>query len=651
MNANRPSADCPDTAPHRRIRLLLGIALAAVFLLGLTLGIRQIASPDIGWHLSYARWMQAHGSVPQTDPLTYTVADRSALNLQWLFQLILEGARRAGGTTLLTAGTAVLTLLFGGLMLLRSAQRTGRLPIASVPLLLLFFLGTHWEPRPHLFSWLAGSAILLILETHHRGSRRWLPLLPVVMVLWVNLHSLFILGAVILGSYAAAHLWGVLTGRQQTDRHLLFWSAVAVLSCLLNPYPIRAFVLPFMQFADIQGGAVFKSAVTGTAEFTTPFSLTGFRDAERLILLQPLLWWQLFAGLALAGFAGAWKRTTLAERILFAGFLYLFAIANKNFGYFAMVCFPPAAAGLDRLGRTLARRAAPRAAAAGLTACLLISLALIPFTLSGRLYDMAWMPHRPGTGFNADVLPVGACEFINRHRIRGRVLNSWDDGGYIAWATRQPVFIYSRGRVMGREFYSEYTAAKQPDGLAAVLKKWNPQLALVRFQNAPVWLHQLSRNPDWRMVYADRRTALFCSSSVAPHVPALPPPKPGVDFPAFDPANLPRRVAEVTALPPAGLLQRLAGSSAWPLEPIDRSSFYLDTGQWAACIGVSLDGLRRSGFAVPELLLNLGHALDAVGRYDSADPCYNAFLRVRDDAETARVIAGIRARRQHRNGL
>ncbi len=626
------------------MRLLLYTALGAVFLLGLATGFRQIASPDIGWHLSYARWMQEHGSVPQTDPLTYTVPDRSALNLQWLFQLLLEAARRAGGTAAIVGGTGLLTLLFGGLLLWRSARREGTLPAASVPLLLLFFLGTHWEPRPHLLSWLLGSAVLLILEARQRGSRRGLPLLPVIMVLWVNIHSLFILGPVLLGSYAAAHLWNVLIGKQRIDRALLLWSGIAVLSCLLNPDPIRAFVLPFMQFADIQGGAVFKSAVSGTAEFTTPFSLAGYRDAGRLILLQPLLWWQLFAGLALAGFAGAWKRTSLAERILFAGFFYLFAIANKNFGYFAMVCFPIAAQGLDRLAHRLGRRAA----AAGLSACLGISLALIPLTLSGRLYDLAWMPHRPGTAFNPDILPVGACDFINRNRIRGRILNSWDDGGYIAWATRQPVFIYSRGRVMGRAFYREYTAAKQPGGLTAALRKWNPQLALVRFQNAPVWLHHLSRNPDWRMVYADRRTALFCRESAAPHVPALPPPEPGVDFPAFDPDRLPQRVDAATALPPAGLLRRMTGSRGWPLEAMDRSSFYLDTGQWAACIGVSLDGLFQSGFAVPELLLNLGHALDAVGRYASADQCYNAFLRARDDAETARVIAGIRARRTQR---
>jgi hypothetical protein len=211
------------------------VALILVLALGVVLGWRQIVSPDLGWHLSYARWICENRSVPDTDPLTYTVADRSAMDLQWLFQLGLRTAMAIGGTTAVVAGTILLTLLFAGLLLVR-VRRYGRgLTNFALPLILLFFLGNSWEMRPHLLSWVLGSLVLLVLEERARGNGRWLFVLPLVMVAWVNMHSLFILGLVIIGAHAAAATALAVLGRQEFDWRLLRWSALSVFSCLLNP--------------------------------------------------------------------------------------------------------------------------------------------------------------------------------------------------------------------------------------------------------------------------------------------------------------------------------------------------------------------------------------------------------------------------------
>jgi hypothetical protein len=376
------------------------------------------------------------------------------------------------------------------------------------------------------------------------------------------------------------------------------------------------------------------------------------------VLFQPRLWWQLFTVFALASLLGAWKRARLAEWILFAGFFYIFWRANKNFGYFVMAAFPMIAAGLDRTGRMI-RDALSRKGADGrntqepsqappfwLGGCALACLVLIPMAFSGWLYDLAWTPVQRGTSFNKSVLPLEACDFIKEKGIEGRLLNSWSHGGYIAWATGQKVFIYSHGEVMGPAFYDEYVDSKQPQGFEAALAKWKPTVVVVPFKLSPYWLYHLNQAKDWRMVLATEHTALFLHASVAPHVPSLPKPQAGVEYPVFEDAVSERLIREAASADPAGPWAWLQGSGAYPNREMTLSAFYLQTGKVDACIGLCLEGLRKTSFLVPDLMLNLGHALNARRRYELADLCFDAFLRVDSDPVIAQEITHVRRARR-----
>ncbi len=642
------------STPRTRPAVLL--ALGALALLGVALGWREVTSPDLGFHLATARWILEHGWVPGTDMLTYTVGDHAYVDLQWLYQLVVHALLAAGGSVALVALTTAATLAFAGLLLARAARRDGALGTGALLLVLLFLLGNHWEPRPHLFSWLYGSLVLWILEEHGRGARRWLPALPAVMVLWVNTHSLFVLGLVAIATCAGSHVLLVLSGRaKRLDRGLLAWSAVAVGACLLNPYHVRGLLFPLVQLADIQGSSAYKDPLTGIAEFRPPFSLDGYRVGGRLVVLQPLLAMQLFAALAVLGLAGARRTVRLAEAILFAGFLYVFASAGKNFGYFALVAVPVAAGGLDRLAATATawcRRMAGRAPGpptapgrAGAVAVSISALLLALLAGTGRLYALAWADHRPGATFNASFLPIEEARFLRDRGVEGRLLNTWNDGGWLAWATGLPVAVYSHGEVMTQEFYRRYVRAKTPDGFAAALDEWRPTVAVVPFRTADYWLFHLSQARDWRLVLANAHRAVFLHDSVAPGVPALPPPRAGVDYPGIPAVQLEPRVREAAARPPAGPAARLRGAAAFPTDATARAGFWAQTGQFDAAIGVALAALAETPHAVPDLLLILGHSLEAQGRHALADVCFDAFLRHDADSALAASIGQVRRMR------
>lgn len=619
---------------------LLWLALGFCLALGVLLGWRQIASPDIGFHLSTARWIVEHRAFPSTDLFSFTFQGHPYVDLQWLFQLVMYGANAVGGTGLIIATKILVTLTFWALLVLRARRIKGEIPWSVPLLLLLVALGDYFEERPHIFSWVYGSLVLLILEEFSRGNRRWLPALPIVMALWVNTHQLFVLGLVLIGVYVVYDL----RKGSGVDRKLLASAALSVAACLINPYGFKALLFPLTLFGEIQSSHVFAGATTGIAELQPPFSLSLYYLAGRFVLFQPPLYWHLYTLLIVIGLIGAWKKTRLPDLILWAMFTYVFSMAHKNFGYFVMATFPLATVGIDRaIVWARARRAAESSAAAdGPRLLLWIPIAsvivLVPLVFSGRLYKLGWNDVPMRAGFNSRFLPVEASEFLDSHRIEGKVLTTFAYGSYVHWATRLPVSIYGIEEVFGPEFYQEYLASLTPQGLPAFISKWNPTIAVVSIVEAPYWIYYLSANADWRLVQFNENAAVFLHKSVA-GPPELPDPRAGKDFPAHTRDEMKHVLSETVAKPEMTFGAWWQGSGAFQQDRIRLATLYLYTGRLEACVNTGIDALAHAPIRVRELLTILGTAFNAGGDYELSDLSYSGVLSSPDtDAQTRQQI-------------
>lgn len=618
-------------APHDETALLWG-AIALCFGLGALLGWRQIASPDIGFHLSTARWMVEHRAWPSVDTFSFTFAGHPYIDLQWFFQILLYAANALGGTALIIALKIAVTLAFWALLVVRARRVTGRLPWSAPLLLIVVALGDYFEERPHIFSWLYGSLVLLILEEFARGNRRWLPALPVILVFWVNTHQLFVLGLVLIGVSTA---WELRKGAS-ADRRLLVCAALSVAACLVNPYHVKALLFPLTLWGEIQSGHVFASASTGITELQSPFSTSLYFLSGRFVLFQPPLYWHLYTALAFVGIVGAWRKARVPDLVLWALFAYVFSMAHKNFGYFVMATFPLASVGIDRvvswLGRSIGARGSSQTAAVPLSrpralpwSAIVIVVALVPLILSGRLYKLGWIDAPIRAGYNRRFLPVEAAQFLNDHRIQGKVLTTFGYGSYMLWATRLPVSIYGIEEVFGPEFYSEYLASLGPQGFQAFLARWTPTIAVVS-PEAPYWTYYLSMQPVWRLVQFNENAAVFLHESVA-GPPALPSPKPGIDYRSHTRDQMKRVITEASNRSDMTVRAWFQGHEALQQARIRLSAFYLYTGWLEACVSTGIDGLAASPVRVIEQLLVLGNAFNVMGDYELSDLCFAGVLK------------------------
>ena len=193
-----PSA---PSSPRRRI------PQRAIEFVGIVIGIALVAavaraadlSNDEFWSLATGQWMLAHHAFMGLDPFSYTESHRRWVTDEWGSEIVLASLFRTFGN----AAYSLYAMVLGGLCLITSAAyarslgaRGGRV-VVIVILLAVGIAGVVAGDRGLDFS-LVWLPLELLLLSKARVNPRWLLLLPVVCLLWVNTHGSILLGLFVL---------------------------------------------------------------------------------------------------------------------------------------------------------------------------------------------------------------------------------------------------------------------------------------------------------------------------------------------------------------------------------------------------------------------------------------------------------------------
>jgi hypothetical protein len=159
---------------------------------------------DTGWHIRNGERILASGSLPHTDPFSFSKPNAPWVAWEWGSDVLMGAVYRLGGM----AGVALLygSCIAGSVwMWFRLTRAIG----GSFLIACLFFVPmlstttVHWLARPHIFSWLLLLGTVWLCERLPRRLERWhIALVVAVAALWANLHASFLLAPVIAGVYA-----------------------------------------------------------------------------------------------------------------------------------------------------------------------------------------------------------------------------------------------------------------------------------------------------------------------------------------------------------------------------------------------------------------------------------------------------------------
>ncbi len=236
-------------------RALLLLMVAAAFLLGC----QQLSDADFWWQLRSGQLILEQRRIPSVDPFNFASADRPWVDLSWLFQVVLAAAFAAGGVPGAIVMTAAVCAAAIAVVLIVRDRRAPSWLAAACWLPATALMSARFVPRPEIFSVLAMALYLtVLLKADDRPALAWL--LPLIQVLWVNTHGLFVLGPIILLAYLADRVARSVLGIGESGRkkwwaHLGGASVLAGIACLANPYGLRGRSSRSSCFPRLQPGA------------------------------------------------------------------------------------------------------------------------------------------------------------------------------------------------------------------------------------------------------------------------------------------------------------------------------------------------------------------------------------------------------------
>ena len=214
-------------------RLWLVVVLGAIGVMELA----QVSNAvDLAYHLKVGELIVAERAVPRTDVLAWTTAGRPWLDQNWGAQVAMYGIWRLGGFPLLTVASALCTVGAWALVAAACRRRTASLRlIAGAVLAGYLAAAAGFSARPQMFSLLLFAAELYLLEVARTRPRAALAI-PLLMVLWANLHGAFVVGVGLLVIEVTVAVWR--RDRPRAARYLLA-TAASVAALLVNPWGPR----------------------------------------------------------------------------------------------------------------------------------------------------------------------------------------------------------------------------------------------------------------------------------------------------------------------------------------------------------------------------------------------------------------------------
>ncbi|WP_029770634.1 hypothetical protein [Pseudogulbenkiania sp. MAI-1] len=427
----------------------------------------RFEDPDLYWHLKTGELIFSMGSLPWHDVFTYTNHGNQWVLSEWLSQWIFYMLYRMGGLNGVGAFTA-LVYVFCWVVTYKSCRDVLGDEGKAVVVTLLFCSFMGWvAPRPHIFTFLFFSILLrqLFLFKYFRIDRGML-FIPLIMLLWANLHGGFFIGLVLMAVFISAE-WGKHLYADATDcieihrlKKLSFFALIGLLATAVNPQGFHYWLYPYQAIVS-----------SGDTQFINEWQSPNFHK----------LFFQYFLVMVFAFFACmvySSRKPDLTEIGVSLVFISGAFVSVRNLPLAALVMAPFFAAFyrylnlsgfLAKLNRSTSpdARRGPVAVTIGWMlaagnkqvgrAETVMNWAMLLLALFAILLLYPSRKNYTDLSMSA-MLPVAAVDFIQRNHIQGRMFNTYHYGGYLIYRLypQQRVFIYGRTDIYPKGFVDEY---------------------------------------------------------------------------------------------------------------------------------------------------------------------------------------------------
>lgn len=460
----------------------------------------DIGNTDFWWHLKAGEFMVRHGIPIHTDPFAWTRSGLPYLAThEWLFEIMLYAAWKYLGI----AGIVVLrVLLIGGALLFPVLLCKNRIPVfAPIMAATALSLSHAFSDRPQLFTFLLFSATATLCMAYPNSRRRKYILiaLPLLTVLWVNVHG----AAALLGIC----LFGTLIIERALYASVRGDKKIAILRTELLPLILTLFLMSIGLVCNPEGFRTLHYLIGLYADNSVEF-ISEWQPSTTSVFLSRNGIPALLAVLCIMGF----RQSVVMSMLMFGGLLFLGTSAVRHEPLFAIVSLIIISRQISH-DTWIAKLRASRFGHPFLT-CVSAAgvMALLGIVTWNHMLNANRIDNLAGIGTFAPV--AGAAEYVRTKHMPMRVFNNYNAGGELLYHDI-PVFLDGRNLDYGYAYINRaINAGTDKASWSALDDEFDFDFAIIAYHlqrelDPLPYVDILDEDPAWQLVYLDDWTAVY----------------------------------------------------------------------------------------------------------------------------------------------
>lgn len=444
---------------------------------------------DYWWYLRLGQDILRTGSIPIVDVYSYTHAGMPFFYQSWLAAVVLWKIYQAGGflLTFLARGVIIgVTYTFVWIL----AREAGAGPrLAGLLTFLAALAGSsNWSFRPQLFTYPLFVLALFVLLRWARGENRGLWILPILSILWVNLHGSFPL--LFLLSFFAL-IWG-----SGDRKKLLIIMGISVIAIFINPHGVETF------------GYVQNMLSSQSNQFSIEWAPMINRGWQANLFFA---WLLIFAPLV----AFSSRKMSPLDWAYFLSFGWLALSGMRYVIWFLFILVGLTAFLLSGLETFFSERPVQHEKAR-LNNYLTILLLLFPLITLPGIRNI-WWSNAPHTYTDAN--PIEAAKWLSEHpEIDGPLFSDFSHSSYLIFALpSRPVWIDPRFEFYPPDQWKKYSA------IGSASLQWQPlldeegiNLVMLSRGGQPALITAMRESTQWCEDYQDEAAVIFHRDTQCP---------------------------------------------------------------------------------------------------------------------------------------
>ena len=492
----------PNLSTHR---LLMAIVFTAIF----TMAVRVPADTDTWWHLRAGQFMVENQTIITADPFSHTRHGQLWIDHGWLAQIAWYSLYALGGWALVSLVLAgLVTLAFWFIW----RQIEANVFVGAFSMILGAIVSSVvWTARPQMISFMLAAMVATVLHRFKRQHGRLLPWLPLIMIVWVNVHGGFAIGFMLMLAYLVGEVANNLT-RHQDDpvvpwsglKHLLIVSGLCLAVVVINPQTWRMWLYPFQTVG-----------ISALRDFIQEWQSPNFH----LPYVQPFA---LMLLLVIAALGRAGRRADWTDLALIAIWTAWALFAARNIAIFGLIATPILAryADLTWQGQwqDWGYQRVPFSSSSRTPVSARLNWTLLGLIVIAALIKIA-IPLTPAANLKAEQesLPYDAVEYLRENQLAGPMFNSYNWGGYLIFKLWPDYAVYIDGRT---DLYDDAFIRRYLNVMVAG-EAWQQTLAddginLILVESQSTLARFLQTDPNWTERYRDEMAVIFTRNERSP---------------------------------------------------------------------------------------------------------------------------------------